>query len=149
MGVRIEYDIRELPQSYVTSCTEHAYEQDGDKVDKKGNAVRVMVEKKIEKRGGWLLVVRGNPGHSIRLESREQAEALGVTLAPRLVNTETGEVCNSHGIPLSVASVVGDRDNAGGQVETDIDVNTSDEQLFMDLQDPAESAVASAITKSE
>lgn len=144
MGVRVEYEIRELPQSYVTVHTEYAFEQDGNQKDSRGNFRNIRVEKKVEKRGGWLLLVRGKPGHSIRLESKEQAEALGVSLQARLVNTETGEVCDKRGIPLSVVSVIGEGDG-GDRVETDVDVSANDEQLALDLTDPAEAAVGDVI----
>ncbi len=146
MGVRAEYEIRKLPDTYVTKETHVAYEQDPNSKDAKGNFRNMRVEKEVEVRGGYMLIVRGNGGKivsSIRLQNEAQANALKVSLKPRLVNTETGEECNERGIPLSVASVVGDSAESDAAITGNEDAG--DEQLNMDFADPAESAVGDVV----
>lgn len=145
MGVRVEYEIKKLADTYVTKETHVAYEQDPTSKDAKGNFRNVRVEKEVEVRGGYMLIVRDGKGkisHSIRLQNEAQAQALKVSLQPRLVNTETGEECDINGIPLSVVSVMGDAVN--DRVATGNE-DAGDEQLDLDLSDPAESAVAGIV----
>lgn len=154
MGVRVEFEIKKLPDSYVTNTIHHGFEDEpGGKKDKNGNVRQRIVTKEVEERGGWLLIVRGRPGHSIRFTTRDQLEAFklvaqGQEVRPRLVNTETGEECDERGVPLSVASVMNTA-NASERIETDIDVTHNDEQLEIDTKDPAERAVGASITALE
>lgn len=142
MGVRVEYEVRKLPDSYVTKEIHYAFEQDGDAKDKHGNPRKIRVEKEVEVRGGYLIVMRGKPGHTIRIMNAEQARVLGISLEPRLINTETGEECDKHGVPLTVRNAMG-TDN--DRVETDIDVTSNDSQLELDMSDPADSAIGEAV----
>lgn len=155
MGVRVEYEVVKLPDSMKFQATHVAFEQDGDTKDKNGNFRKKMVQKVVEESGGYLIKVRGKPGHSIRVTTLEQAIALKL-LAPdtdlsravleaRLINTETGEECDKHGVPLSVVAVVGE--NHGSRIDTDVDVERGDSTLEIDDNDPAESAVGSMIEK--
>lgn len=152
MGVRVEFEVYKLPDTFITSSMHYAFEQDGDRKDKHGNVRMKMEQKLVEERGGFLIKVRGKPGHSIRVTSIEQAIALKLLppeakeLRPRLINTETGEECDEHGVPLSVVAVVG---KEHGAIDTDVDVDKGDSTLEIDHSDAAESAVGSQIEKME
>lgn len=151
----MDYEVRILPNSYVTERLEYAFEDDPkQKKDRYGNPRQKMVTKMVEERGGVLIVVRGKPGHSIRLTSLDQALDLKLIdadtfaalsdgkgggllkMRPRLIDTGTGEEVNESGIPLNIARELehgttmpknaGRR--AGGNVETDIDVNTTGDE---------------------
>jgi len=149
MGVRVEYTVTKLPESYVTLETQYAFEQDGDRKDKNGSPKMKMESKQVEVRGGYIIKVKGNPGHSFRVMNEEQANALKLSLKPRLINTETGEECNQQGIPLSVAAAVGHDDT--GRIETDVDVSRNDDQLDLelDMSDKGEAAVGDAVANLE
>lgn len=152
----MEFEVRLLPDSYVTQETVYAFEEDPkQKKDRYGNPRTKMVSKEVETRGGVLIVVRGKPGHSIRLTSLEQALDLKLidhetfarlsahkdglkALRPRLVDTGTGEEVNEQGVPLNIARELehgttmpkAAGKHARGNVETDIDVNgTGDEDI--------------------
>lgn len=155
MAMRMDYEVRILPNEYVTHRVEYAFEDDPkQKKDRYGNPRQKMVTKQVEERGGVLIVVRGKPGHSIRLTSLEQAldlklidhdkyvelsEGKGLLgMRPRLVDTMTGEEVNEQGIPLNIAHELEHGTtmpknvgrSATGGVETDIDVNgTGDEDI--------------------
>lgn len=170
MAIRMDFEVRKLPDSYVTKCIEHAFEDDpSQKKDRYGNPRQRMVEKVVEKRGGWLIIVRGKPGHSIRLESLEQAEALKLIdhetymrlkdvgdLRPRLIDAATGEEVNEQGIPLNIARELEEGTtmpknasrSAMGHVETDVDVNhTGDEAIDVE-DDPSLGAGAEHVSKA-
>lgn len=160
MSIRAEYEIRKLPDSYVTKETHYGFEDiPGSRKDRFGREMQRRVEKEVEVRGGWLLIVRGKPGHSIRLQSEEQATALKVALKPRLVDSTTGEEVNEKGIPLTVVAQLAAAESGeyevGGRVDTDIDVNQGP-NLDGELGDEmprdhiaGEEVVASAIDKLE
>lgn len=157
MGVRVEYEVVKLPDSMKFQAVHYAFEQDGDTKDKNGNLRKKMVQKVVEESGGYLIKVRGKPGHSIRVTTLEQAVALKLlgpdvdiskaVLEAKLINTETGEECDRHGVPLSVVAVVGE--NHGSRIDTDVDVERGDSTLEMDDADPAEAAVSGMIGKVE
>lgn len=159
MAMRMDYEVRILPDSYVTISEEIGFEDDPkQKKDRYGNPRQRMVTKQVETRGGVMIVVRGKPGHSIRLNSLEQALDLKLIdheryielggangdltkLRPRLVDINTGEEVNEQGIPLNIARELAEGTtmpkNAGstamGRVDTDIDVNqTGDENIAGD-----------------
>ncbi len=164
MAMRMDYEVRILPDSYVTHETQYAFEEDPkQKKDRYGNPRTKMVSKQVEVRGGILIVVRGKPGHSIRLSSLDQAldlklidqdkynELIGhkdglLAMRPRLVDLNTGEEVNEQGIPLNIARELAEGTtmpkNAGrsamGNVETDIDVNTSGDENIAGDDLPAE-----------
>lgn len=145
--MRMDYEVRKLPDSYVTEEIEYAFEDvPNGRANRWGEKPQRMVPKKKEVRGGWLVVVRGKPGHSIRIQSLEQALDLKLIdhdeyvrmsnlgeLRPRLIDTTTGERVNEQGIPLHIADELANgthmpkgaaRTPMGG-VETDIDVNSN------------------------
>ena len=129
----------------MTKETHVAYEQDPNSKDSKGNFRNMRVEKEVEVRGGYMLIVRDGKGklsHSIRLQNEAQAQALKVSLQPRLVNTETGEECDRNGIPLTVVSVMGDAINESTATGSE---DVGDEQLAMDFSDPSEAAVGDIV----
>jgi hypothetical protein len=146
MGVRVEYEIRKLSDEYVTKEMHVAYEQDPTSKDAKGYFRNKRVEKEVEVRGGYLLMVRDTKGkisHSVRLQNEAQPQALIVSLQPRLINTETGEECDRNGIPLSVVNVIGSEaitENAAAGIDGE-----ADSQLDLDLHDPAEAAVGDVV----
>lgn len=157
MGMRMDYEVRILPDSYVTHETEYAFEDDPkQRKDRYGNPRQKMVTREREIRGGVLIIVRGKPGHSIRLTSLDQALDLKLidqdtynrlsdseapnggllNLRPRLIDTGTGEEVNERGVPLNIAHELENgttqpRDagrSARGRVETDVDVNTTGDE---------------------
>jgi hypothetical protein len=154
MGMRMDYEVRILPDDFITERVEYAFEEDPkQKKDRYGNARTKMVTKLVQERGGVLIVVRGKPGHSIRLTSLDQALDLKLIdadmyaslggaggdlkkLRPRLVDTGTGEEVNEYGVPLNIAHELANgttmpknaRRHARGNVDTDIDVNTTGDE---------------------
>lgn len=159
MAMRMDFEVRILPDSYITKQVEYAFEDDPkQKKDRYGNPRQKMVTVEREVRGGVLIVVRGKPGHSIRLQSLDQALDLKLIdadtyarlggaagditkLRPRLVDLATGEEVNEQGIPLNIARELAEGTtmpknagrSAGGNVETDVDVNsTGDENIAGD-----------------
>lgn len=138
MGIRSEYEVRKLPDDYTTFETAYEFVDDEKQPkDRYGNARKRMVSKQREVKGGWLFIVRGKPGHSFRLATLDQVEALKLSIKPRMIDTSTGEEVNEHGIPLHIAeelarngATVASQRSAGGAIEVDVDVNsTGDEAL--------------------
>jgi len=150
----MDYEVRILPEDYVTHRLEYAFEDDPkQRKDRYGNPRQKMVTKQVEERGGVLIIVRGKPGHSIRLTSLDQALDLKLidtdtfnrltehkdgllAMRPRLIDTGTGEEVNEQGIPLNIANELangttmpsGAPRNARGNVDTDVDVNTTGDE---------------------
>jgi hypothetical protein len=130
MGMRVEYEVRKLSAEYVT--TERAYTfVDDDTVppDRWGRKRQRMVVEDKQSTGGWLFIIRGKPGHSIRLTSLDQLKDFKLKESPRMIDTESGEEVGSDGIPLTVkeqlnaAKRFGNLSGPGG---TDIDVSSPD-----------------------
>lgn len=168
MAMRMDFEVRILPDDYVTVNEEIAFEDDPkQKKDRYGNARQKMVTKKVETRGGVLIVVRGKPGHSIRLQTLDQALDLKLItpeqfadlggangdlkkLRPRLVDINTGEEVNEHGVPLNIAAELANgttmpRDagrHARGNVDTDIDVNTTGDEDIAGNELPNDAVMA-------
>lgn len=170
MGIRMDFEVTKLPESYVTLQTEYVFEDDPkQRKDRYGNARQKMVPKTTELRGGWLIKVRGKPGHSIRVNSLEQALALklidadayarmqdGGEIRPRLIDDSTGEEVNEQGIPIRIARELEEGTqmpkeasrNAHGGIDTDVDVNSAgDDDLGGEM--PGEEHVAKQIEKTE
>lgn len=128
MGYRVEYEVRKLPDSYVTKEMRYSFVDDEKaQPDRFGRKRQKMVSEEVESRGGWLFIVRGKPGHSFRLTSLDQIKSLGLSERPRLIDNETGEEVNEQGIPLSVVSQLEHSrtfGNMSGPHGTDIDVTT-------------------------
>lgn len=163
MAVRVDYHVRILPDDYVTKVTEYGFVDD-DKAapDRFGRKRQKMVAKEVEIRGGVLVLVKGKPGHSLRLTSLEQAldfklidydqyvelkAGAGLQgLRPRLVDMNTGEYVNEQGVPLNIARELEEGTtmpkhagrSARGRVDTDIDVNTTGDEDFSDIEMPPE-----------
>lgn len=140
MAMRAEYEVRKLPDSFVTHANKYGFVEDenGRKNRYGERPQRITIEENgLEVRGGWIILVRGKPGHSIRITSLDQArqhklKVIGNEIVPRFIDSQTGEEVNEEGIPLTVAAQLGlakqARDNAnkpGQRVETDIDVMTT------------------------
>lgn len=108
MGVRIEYTVEKLPESYVTTKKVYKYIPDPDwKQEDHGNGAvrpRIRVEEEVEEHGGWLFTFMR--GHQIRVTSMEQMKLFGIHERPRLIDESTGFECNEHGVPLDIAHVV-------------------------------------------
>lgn len=140
MAMRAEYEVRKLPDTFITKATKYGFE-----MDEKGRKNRfgelpqriTIEENGLVEKGGWIILVRGKPGHSIRITSLDQArqhklKVVGTEIVPRFIDSQTGEEVNEEGIPLTVVAQLGlakqARDNAakpGQRVETDIDVMTT------------------------
>ncbi len=74
MAMRMDYEVKLLDDSFVREVTHYAFEDvPNGRKNRWGEAPKRMVEKKVIEKGGVLIVVRGKPGHSIRLDSLEQA----------------------------------------------------------------------------
>src|SRR5215475_2341664 len=103
MAIRVEYEVRKLPDSFVTKETHYDFVDDEKAPpDRYGRKRQKMVSTQVESRGGWLYIVRGKPGHTIRLTSLEQIEAFGLATSPKLIDANTGEEVGPDGVPLLV-----------------------------------------------
>lgn len=140
MAMRAEYEVRKLPDTFVTKAPLLHFEE-----DPKGRKNRYgeLPQKLFSdpegdvQTGGWIILVRGKPGHSIRITSIDQAKqhklkVVNGEIVPRFIDSQTGEEVNEDGIPLTVAAQLNlakrARDNAskpGAHVETDVDVMTT------------------------
>jgi hypothetical protein len=164
MGSRVEYEVRQLPDSYVTYETQYEFVEDEKaRPDRFGFKRQRMVPKRVESRGGWLFIMKGKPGHTLRLTSLDQMEAFGLKSTPRIVDNETGEEVGPDGVPLAVkAQLEAARrfGNLSGPHGTDIDVtdNADGEETMSDVEDPdlgvrdaeaGEAAIASKIDELE
>lgn len=174
MAMRAEYEVRKLPDTFVTHATKYGFEEDAKgRVNRYGEKPqRITIEENgLETKGGWIILIRGKPGHSIRITSLDQArqhklKVVGNEIVPRFIDTQTGEEVGEDGIPLTVARQLGlarqARENAskpGAYVETDIDVQSkaSDEFDAAEYAEPdakefasgGEEHVAAAIDKLE
>lgn len=154
MAMRMDYEVRLLDDSFQREVTEYGFEEvENGRANRWGEKPKRMIAKKHIEKGGVLIVVRGKPGHSIRLTSLEQAldfklidhdkyaelkaDSRGLlAMRPRLVDLNTGEEVNEQGIPVNIARELQEGTtmprNAGrharGNVETDIDVNTTGDE---------------------
>jgi hypothetical protein len=128
--MRAEYEVRELPDTFVTYEKRYSFVEDEKAIpDRYGRKRQKMVEETVESRGGWVYVVRGKPGHSIRLTSRDQMETHKLSPSPRMIDDRTGEEVDNRGIPLSVSHLVGGGNrvsaNTGGKFNTEVDVTSN------------------------
>ena len=176
MAMRMDYEVRLLDDSFKREITHYAFEDvPNGRLNRWGEKPKRMVEKKVIETGGVLIVVRGKPGHSIRLDSLEQAldfklidletyEQLKrdpkglLAMRPRLVDLSTGEEVNENGVPVNIARELehgttmpkNASKHARGNVETDIDVNTTgDESIAGDELPVDESIMAGHATIKE
>jgi len=166
MGMRVEYEVRKLSNDYVTKETRHSFIDDEKAPpDRYGRKRQKMVVEEVESRGGWLFIIRGKPGHSIRFTSLEQLKAFGLQEQPRMIDNESGEEVGPDGIPLIVKQQLEAAKRFGtlsGPHGTDIDVSepslTGDEILEVEENDDldaiaprgnAEKVVESTIQKLE
>lgn len=164
MGIRTEYEVRRLPDHYVVN--EKAYRFVNDEKgrrNKHGELPQKRAEEDTQSKGGWLILVKGKPGHSFRVTSIEQAEAHKLKvevgpdgekrIVPRLIDDQTGEEVNSQGVPLSVIAQLDNTamSEARRSVETDIDVNTTGDERIDNVEYDVEGAkhVSAAIEKLE
>lgn len=163
MGMRVEYEVRKLAEDYVTSEMLYSFVDDEKAPpDRYGRKRQKMVVEKGESRGGWLFIIRGKPGHSIRFTTLEQLRAFGLSATPRMIDNESGEEVGADGIPLIVKQQLEAAKRFGtlsGPHGTDIDVDqpilTGDESLDLELGNEGEvtgegqEAVDSTIAKLE
>lgn len=155
--MRAEYEVRELPDTFVTYEKRYSFVEDEKATpDRWGRKRQKMVEETIESRGGWVYVIRGKPGHSIRLTSKDQMETMKLSAQARMIDDATGEEVDHRGVPLSVAHIVngGVSANTGGKFNTEVDV-MSDGNDALDIEAGSEdridppSTVLSQIEKLE
>jgi hypothetical protein len=158
----MDFDVRKLPETFVRVVEERVWKDTGKK-DNKGNAQFAWEAIRVEKRGGYAILVKGNPGHSIIVDSVEQAKALrlvpqdyqGTELRPRLINTQTGEECDERGVPLTVLAQLDAGHNSDSHQSVDVDTNPKASDEFADADElprdelAGEGAVAKAIAKVE
>lgn len=163
MGYRVEYEVRKLPDSFVTSEMRYTFvDDDKAQPDRYGRKRQKMVSEKVESRGGWIFLIRGKPGHSFRLTSLDQIEAMKLSPYPRLIDNDTGEECDESGIPLNVQAQMNaskSMGNVSGRHGTEIDVMdnsaTGDEALdasfdgVHDESGPVPQSVETAINNLE
>lgn len=158
MTVRVEYEVRKLPDTYVTREKRYSFvDDDKAQPDRFGRKRQKMVEEEVESRGGYLYIVRGKPGHTLRLTSLEQMQAFGLSPTPRMIDANTGEEVDEHGIPKSVRKMLEIErtyGNLSGSHGTDIDIQSdaSEEDLSTGLDsgdERDESVVNAAIEKLE
>lgn len=150
MSFRAEYEVRKLPDDFITKEMRYNFVDDEKATpDRFGRKRQKMVSELVESTGGWLFIVKGKPGHSIRLTSLDQIEAMKLSTTPRRIDEQTGEEVDERGVPISVAHLVnGSPANTSGRHGTDVDVQTTDDDLGS-MTDPEESIVANQIAKLE
>lgn len=167
MGMRMDYEVRPLPETYGLDVPEYAFETiENGRANRWGEKPQRMVTRETANKGGVLIIVRGKPGHSFRINTLEQAEDFKLidhdeylalkshpkglmALRPRLFDTNTGEQVNENGIPLNIARELaegttmprGAGRHARGNVETDIDVNTTGDEDIAGNEVPADESV--------
>lgn len=150
MGMRVEYEVRKLPDTYVTKERRYSFvDDDTIPPDRYGRKRQKMVVEDVETTGGWLFIMRGKPGHSIRLTSLDQLAAFKLKSTPRMIDNESGEEVGEDGIPLIVKQQLNAAKSLGnlsGPFNTDIDVEqsvTGDEEFGTpELGDEADVGVA-------
>jgi len=158
-AIRVEYEVRKLPDTFVTKEMRYSFVVD-EKAPRNrwGEPRQKMVSEEVESRGGYLYIVRGKPGHTIRLTSLDQIAAFGLSDKPKLIDANTGEEVDEHGVPLTVRRQLEMERTYGtmsGPHNTDIDVqsNAADEDLGQGLDSGEgtgdESVVDAAIEKLE
>jgi hypothetical protein len=133
-------------------------EDDKAPPDRYGRKRQKMVHSKVKSHGGWLFIIRGKPGHTIRLTSLDQLEGFGLGTTPKMIDANTGEEVDEHGVPKIVRRMLEMERTFGnmtGSHGTDIDVmsNAADEDLGTGLDEGGtaidESVVDAAIEKLE
>lgn len=137
MGMRVEYEVRKLPDDYITMEKRYTFVDDEKAPpDRWGRKRQKMVVEDVASTGGWLFIMRGKPGHSIRLTSLDQIAAMKLKSTPRMIDNESGEEVGEDGIPLIVKQQLNAAKRLGnlsGPFGTDIDVNeavsTGDEEI--------------------
>jgi hypothetical protein len=160
MGMRVEYEVRKLSPDYVTTEKYYAFvDDDTMPPDRWGRKRQRMVSEDRESKGGYLFIVRGKPGHSIRLTSLDQLSSFNLKSTPRMIDNESGEEVGLDGVPLTVKHQLDAAKRFGtltGPHGTDIDVSepslTGDEPLEVEEFAPGaegEEAVDSTIAKLE
>ena len=118
-----QYQVKAMPKDYTTTETKYSIVQEYMKDDEgkferdeEGRKIKKgpiqVVSEQVESKGGLLFTFPG--GHSIRLTSPEQLKQFGLNENPRLVDLDTGEEVNEHGVPLSLANYVNDVSASGG-----------------------------------
>ena len=137
--IRVEYEVRKLPDTFVTTEKRYEFVED-DKAppDRFGRKRQKMVETEEESRGGYLFIIRGKPGHTVRFTSLDQIRQFGLGTTPRMIDANTGEEVDEHGVPKIVRSMLEVERTYGtltGSHGTDIDVQSdaSDEDLGQGL----------------
>jgi hypothetical protein len=157
-AIRVEYEVRKLPDTYVTREKQYSFELD-EKAPRGrfGEQRQKMISKDVEVRGGWLFIIRGKPGHTVRLTSLDQLESFGLGQKPKMIDANTGEEVDEYGVPIMVRKqleVERQYGNLSGTNNTDIDV-LQDDAAEADLSDGMdegggdESVVNAAIEKLE
>ena len=91
-----------MEQDYVLDEKGKVERDDQGRKVKRGPARLVM--KTIESKGGIMFTMPA--GHSVRIASPAQMELFKLTEKPKLIDSQSGEEVNEHGIPLSLAAYV-------------------------------------------
>ncbi len=158
MAMRMDYSIRALPDSFVTVATQCRMEEIANgRRNRWGEKPQRMVREEVEVNGGILIVVKGKPGHSFRVDSLEQALDLKLIeedtyqylktqkdglhqMKPRLFDLNTGERVNEQGIPINIAQELSGelvrKPRRSDHVETDVDVNTTGDEEIAGDEEP-------------
>lgn len=141
MAFRAEYTVRKLPDDWKTvEKIGHFEEIPNGRKNRWGEAPQRMVLEDADSFGGWIIFVKGNPGHTIRIANLDQARAhklkiVGTEIVPRLVDSQTGEEVDERGVPLSVLAQLNmQNENIGktmNHVETDIDVHANNDAALV------------------
>jgi len=157
MAIRVEYEVRKLKETFVTKEKHYEFVDD-DKAppDRFGRKRQKMIETEVESHGGYLYIIRGKPGHTVRLTSLEQIRQFNLDTSPRMIDANTGEEVDEHGVPKIVRSMLEVERTYGtmsGNHGTDIDVQSdaSDEDLGegLDTGEGDDSVVDAQIAKLE
>lgn len=114
MAVTAEYFVRKFPADKEFVETHYGYEQDGEP-DAKGNVKRVLTQKQVTTKGGWLVIFPS--GHSIRLATDEQLRHFGLEQQAKLVDRDTGLEVNAHGIPVALQHLLNTERQPDGDTE--------------------------------
>lgn len=117
MGIRMEYDVVKLPDTYVTRETVYEYikDPDAEKVEGKPHP-RKRVERVREVKGGWLFTFMR--GHQLRVETEEQMKLLNLSAHRRLIDDSTGLEVNEQGIPIDIQHLAPQALHDGGAPDT-------------------------------
>jgi hypothetical protein len=139
MAIRVEYEVRKLSDTYVTKEQRYSFVID-EKAPRGrfGEQRQKMVSEEVEVRGGYLYVIRGKPGHTVRLTSLDQIKQFGLGTSPKMIDANTGEEVDEHGVPKIVRRMLEVERTYGtmsGPSGTDIDVQSdaAEEDLSMGL----------------